>query len=55
MVNLELLKLFSLINFPYRGFKELKPGKLILNTGFGGTFFAKYDKWKFYFLKLIIH
>ena len=26
-----------------RGFKELKPGKLILNTGPGGTFFASYD------------
>ena len=30
-------------NLSVRGFEELKPGKLILNTGPGGTFFGNYD------------
>ena len=30
-------------NLSVRGFEEIKPGKLILNTGPGGTFFGRYD------------
>ena len=40
---LELLKLFNQkIIFLLIGFMEIKPGKLILNTGFG-NFFGSYD------------